>query len=213
MTQQTRHSPPTLAKAAKNGNLILDLGDQIDSMVDELAKRKAAGLAGRYAPSADYRGRFGTPAEPGGSGSLGLAKLVSGEVKPVMVLLGGGVGVPVQQLGSRVILQQALGASPLAGDGVMAGATSVLHFLVRSSFTFGMALANVIPLASTGSMEILKAVGLVKTTVVMPVVTAPPIQGVRPPMGRALPQTVRQGMPPAPSALASYRSRLAIPRG
>jgi hypothetical protein len=211
MTQATK-SPPNTAKAAKSGdgNLVFELGNTIDEMVDELARKKAAELSGTSAgirpmgirPN-DYRGSFVRPSyEP--TGVLGAANLVRGEAKPGAILAGVLVGAPIQQGISKIGLQQGLGASAVVADGALTLASTILHFFTRTSFTLGLLVAQAVPFVDDLLDMGGRAAGLIKPTAMAPVLPTPKpagMQGVQPKLG------VNKT---AAAAVAQWRQRLSV---
>lgn len=165
MAPTSVNSPPIRAKAA-NGNLVHELRQSARELADELARKRAgqANLAAHYPayrPSySGYRPGY-VPMNP--STGLGAMRLVNGEVKAGAVVLGAVVAVPVQQLASKVLLQQALGANEMVGDGVTGLAGILLHLVARSSFTLGFGTSLLLPFVADLTNWALVKVGAVKT--------------------------------------------------
>lgn len=136
MTQKSVGSPPVRAKAA-NGNLVRELREDAKSLADDLARKRAAGLAG---PA--YR-----PGNPTAGLALGRA-LVEGPVSAGGMVGGALAGVPTYFVTSRILLQNVLGANERVGDGVTAAASLVLHFFARTSFTLGFATSLTLPIVA-----------------------------------------------------------------
>lgn len=160
MTQASVHSPPVRAKAA-NGNIVHELRQSARELADELARKRSSGLAGPYRPGYAPMNRPGyAPMNP--STGLGMARLVNGEVKPGQIVVGAVVGVPVQQLLSKLLLQQVLGAKEMVGDGVTGLGGIVLHLIARSSFTLGLGTSLLLPFVADITDWALREAGVVK---------------------------------------------------
>lgn len=157
MTQASVHSPPIRAKAA-NGNIVHELRKSARELADELARKRSEGLAGPgYRPG--YRPGY-VPMNP--STGLGMARLVNGEVKPIHIVAGAVIGVPVQQLLSKLLLQQVLGAKEMVGDGVTGLGGVLLHLIARSSFTLGLGTSLLLPFVADVTDWALREAGVVK---------------------------------------------------
>ena len=177
MTQASVHSPPIRAKAV-NGNIVHELRQSARELADELARKRSEGLAGPgYRPG--YRPGY-VPMNP--STGLGMARLVNGEVKPVHIVAGAVIGVPVQQLLSKLLLQQVLGAKEMVGDGVTGLGGVVLHLIARSSFTLGLGTSLLLPFVADITDWALREAGVVKGSA--------GLGAVRPPqqIGRVVPR-------------------------
>lgn len=182
MTQASVHSPPVRAKAA-NGNIVHELRQSARELADELARKRSSGLAGP-----GYRPGY-MPMNP--STGLGMARLVNGEVKPGQIVVGAVVGVPVQQLLSKLLLQQVLGAKEMVGDGVTGLGGVVLHLIARSSFTLGLGTSLLLPFVADITDWALREAGVVKMA---------GLGAVRPP------QQINRVQPRAPVSVPQLRS-------